>query len=254
VGLSGAKSNVTDRLISSFKQLLSEGALKPGSRLPPERDLASSFGVARSSLRQALKVLEIMGVISQRVGDGTYINTAAPSILSEPLEFLIILDGISTHELMEARLIVEPELAAHAAERALPSDLSAIRRELRNMQLSALNAPRFIEHDLAFHQSIFRASGNRVCTLMFSVVHELLEKLMTLTSRLVDPTHTLKLHKRIYSAIARGDAATARSRMQAHLIDAQRLLTETAVQDSQQRLTRRIGDLVQPRPTPQASK
>src|SRR3954468_5173264 len=103
------KEDVTVRLITIFKQLIAEGVLKPGGRLPAEREMAESFGVSRSSLRQALKVLEIMGVISQRVGDGTYLNAGAPSILSEPMEFLILLDGISFHELMEARLIVEPE-------------------------------------------------------------------------------------------------------------------------------------------------
>ncbi len=97
-----SKEDITSTLVGAFKQLISEGSLAPGSRLPPERELAESFGVSRSSLRQALKVLEIMGVISQRVGDGTYLNTAAASILSEPLEFLILLDGISFHESMEA--------------------------------------------------------------------------------------------------------------------------------------------------------
>src|SRR5215470_2292074 len=128
------KEDVTGTLIGVFKRLISEGSLAPGHRLPAERELAEMFGVSRSSLRQALKVLEIMGVISQRVGDGTYLNTAAPSILAEPLEFLILLDGISFHELMEARLIVEPELAARAAERASDDDLAEIRRELRAME------------------------------------------------------------------------------------------------------------------------
>ena len=71
------KDDVTGRLVGVFKNLISEGALTPGGRLPAERDLAEKFGVSRSSLRQALKVLEIMGVISQRVGDGTYFNSGA---------------------------------------------------------------------------------------------------------------------------------------------------------------------------------
>src|SRR5262245_1122917 len=87
------KEDVTGTLIGVCKRLISEGSLVPGHRLPAERELAELFGVSRSSLRQALKVLEIMGVISQRVGDGTYLNTAAPAILAEPLEFLILLDG-----------------------------------------------------------------------------------------------------------------------------------------------------------------
>src|SRR5262249_5698395 len=118
------KEDVTATLVGVFKRLISEGSLAPGHRLPAERELAEMFGVSRSSLRQALKVWYIMGVSWQRVGDGTYSNPAALSILAEPMEFLILLDGLSFHELMEARLIVEPELAARAAARAAPEDIA----------------------------------------------------------------------------------------------------------------------------------
>src|SRR5690348_16934468 len=124
------KADLTTRLLATFKQLIAEGALAPGARLPAERELASNLNVSRGSLRQVLKMLEIMGVVSQRVGDGTYMNAAAPSILSESMEFLILLDGISFEELMDARLIVEPELAARAAERATPESLAQLRQSL----------------------------------------------------------------------------------------------------------------------------
>ena len=103
----GSKEDVTVRVLTTFKRLISEGTLKAGSRLPPERELAEQFQVSRSSLRQALKVLEIIGVISQRVGDGSYVNETAGSVLGEPLNFLILLNGISFDELMEARMIVK---------------------------------------------------------------------------------------------------------------------------------------------------
>src|SRR5262245_17018520 len=200
------KEDVTGTLIGVFKRLISEGSLAPGHRLPAERELAEMFGVSRSSLRQALKVLEIMGVISQRVGDGTYLNTAAPSILAEPLEFLILLDGISFHELMEARLIVEPELAARAAARATLEDIAELRQALTEMEENRRDHARFTECDLLFHQTIFRLAGNRVCSLMFTVVHQSLERLIHLTSQLVEPEHTLQLHRRIFVAIRRRDA------------------------------------------------
>src|ERR1700737_1096044 len=81
------KDDVTQLLILRFQQLLSEGLLSPGTKLPPERELAANFGVARSSLRPALKVLEIMGVITQKVGDGSYLNRDASSVLAVPMEF-----------------------------------------------------------------------------------------------------------------------------------------------------------------------
>ena len=207
------KDDVTVKLIAVFKQLISEGTMAPGGRLPSERELATSFGVSRSSLRQALKVLEIMGVISQRVGDGTYLNSSAKAILSEPMQFLILLDGISVHELMEARLIVEPELAAQAAARATDEDIAAIRAELDAMEQSGLEIARLVDHDLRFHQAIFDAAKNRVCGLMFAVVHQSLKNLITMTSQVVAAEHTLVLHRRILNAIRKRDPEESRRRM-----------------------------------------
>ncbi|MGH7574213.1 MAG: FadR/GntR family transcriptional regulator [Longimicrobiales bacterium] len=220
--------NLTGSLVALFKQLIAEGALAPGDRLPSERELAERVGVSRSSLRQALKVLEMMGVISQRVGSGTRLNPAAASILAEPLEFLILLDGITFHELMEARLIVEPELAARAAERATSADLEALERAIAAMAESAEDPDRFVTSDLEFHQAVYAASGNRVCAMLFTVVHQSLEALVRLTSSRVDPSHTMRFHRRILTAIRQRDAEGARRRMREHLEDARTLLARGA--------------------------
>ena len=235
-----SKDDVTVKLIAVFKQLISEGTMTRGGRLPSERELAASFGVSRSSLRQALKVLEIMGVISQRVGDGTYLNSSAKAILSEPMQFLILLDGISEHELMEARLIVEPELAAQAAERATEEDIAVIRREVEAMEQATLDQRQFIEHDLLFHQSIFAAAKNRVCGLMFAVVHQSLKNLITLTSQVVDAEHTLVLHRRILNAIRKRDPDEARRRMREHLLDARELIAKASGRMDQVSIQSRI--------------
>jgi GntR family transcriptional repressor for pyruvate dehydrogenase complex len=237
------KEDITGTLIGIFKRLISEGSLVPGTRLPAERELAEMFGVSRSSLRQALKVLEIMGVISQRVGDGTYLNTAAPSILAEPLEFLILLDGISFHELMEARLIVEPELAARAALRATREDIAELHEVLTKMEASRRDHERFTTCDLLFHKTIFRLAGNRVCSLMFTSVHQSLERLIHLTSQLVEPEHTLQLHRRIYAAIRRNEPDEARHRMTEHLEDARELFKRATDLHAQSSLGSRIGEL-----------
>src|SRR6202522_448051 len=99
--------------------------------------MAKEFGANRASVRQALKVLEMMGVLSQRVGDGTYLSESAETILNEPIDFLVLLDDLSHHELFETRLIVEPELAARAAERATAEDLLALRAAVTEMQNSS---------------------------------------------------------------------------------------------------------------------
>ena len=244
------KEDVTVKLIAVFKQLIAEGTLEPGGRLPAERELAESFGVSRSSLRQALKVLEIMGVISQRVGDGTYLNKGDDAILREPMEFLILLDGISAHELMEARLLVEPELAARAALRASEEDIAEIHKELRAMETAKEDHARFVAHDLLFHQAVFQAAGNRVTSLMFSVVHKSLDKLINMTSQVVEPEHTLTLHRRIYQAIRKRDQDESRRRMTEHLLDARDLLTRAAEKQSHFQMAARIQSLKKKQPRP----
>lgn len=246
--------DLTSSLLALFKRLIAEGVLSPGDRLPPERELAEMVGVSRSSLRQALKVLETMGVISQRVGSGTRLNPAAASILAEPLQFLILLEGITFQELMEARLIVEPELAARAAVLATAEQVEALERAIVQMEESTADPDRFVASDLEFHQAVYRAAGNRVCTMLFTVVHQSLEDLVRFTSELVEPEHTIRLHRRILTAIRRRDPEAARLRMREHLQDARALLERAADAQVRSSLKGRLGALARGRRGGQAEK
>src|SRR5258708_1254172 len=210
-----ADSRVTAQLIAGIKLLISNGSVVPGSRFPPERELAKEFGVNRASLRQALKVLEIMGVLTQRVGDGTYLSSTAESILNEPIDFLVLLDDLSHHELFETRLIVEPELTAPAAERATAQDLSTLRTALFPMERSKNNRER-LDADLAFHDAIFRASGNRICHLLFRGIHRTLLTSMGQLSQRVSMDQPLMFHRRIYAAIRDRNPDEAKKAMREH--------------------------------------
>ncbi len=221
---SDSSDGVTNQLISGFKDLISRGVLLPGCKLPSERDLAPAFGVSRSSLRSALKALEAMGVIIQRVGDGTYLTSNSERILREPLELLILIDGITIEDLIETRLIVEPELAARAAERANVEDLDLMRESL-NVLRREKDQALLVRADLAFHEAIFRAARNPVCNRLFSLIHQSMVTSVGTTSRLVDPNHTLTYHEPIFKAIEKRRPTEARQRMTEHLMDARRLLS-----------------------------
>jgi GntR family transcriptional regulator, transcriptional repressor for pyruvate dehydrogenase complex len=223
----GTDTRVTAKLIASIKQLISRGQIAPGSKFPPERELAKDFGVNRASLRQALKVLEIMGVLTQRVGDGTYLSASAETILKEPLDFLILLDDLSHHELFETRLIVEPELAARAAERATVEDLAGLRQAIMAMERSRTNQAR-LEADVSFHECVFRASGNRICHLLFKVIHRSVLNSMGQLSRRVTLERPLSFHKKIYDAIRDKNPEGARNAMHEHILDAQALLAKSS--------------------------
>jgi GntR family transcriptional repressor for pyruvate dehydrogenase complex len=221
-------SRVTARLLSELKLMMATGEVTPGTRLPPERELAKRFGVNRGSLRQVLKVLEIMGVLTQRVGDGTYLNASAETILTEPLDFLIALDDLTHYELFETRLIVEPELAKRAAERATASDLAALRRAIADMENSHTLKDR-LEADIAFHECIFQAAGNRICQLMFRVIHRSLLSSMDQLHGIIEMDQPLAAHKAIYKAIAARNPDDAKRRMQVHLVAARELFVSQKV-------------------------
>jgi GntR family transcriptional regulator, transcriptional repressor for pyruvate dehydrogenase complex len=210
--------DVTAKLIANFKSLIAEGVFTPGGKLPPERELAHRFQVNRSSLRQALKVLQLMGVATQRVGSGTYLNPSATNILREPMEFLILMADITDEELLDARLIVETESAARAAQRATVEDLESLRQAIADMATSHSDTAR-LEADLAFHEAIFRASGNRVCRLIFTVIHRAILESMARIVKRSDVARPLSFHKQIYAAISSQNAEEAKLRMKEHLLD-----------------------------------
>ena len=219
------KEDVTHLLILRFQQMLSEGVISPGTKLPPERELAAHFQVARSSLRQALKVLEIMGVITQKVGDGSYLNRDASTVLAVPMEFLFLLDDTSVQELTELRFMIEPALAAKAAERANSDDIALLRQSLADLENSELDRVKLVAADLLFHRAIFQASGNRLTGRLFHTIHRAMLNMIMVTSQLVDLEHTVAFHRPILAAIEARDPERAASLMTAHLKDATDLLT-----------------------------
>lgn len=220
------KEDLTHLLILRFQQMLSDGVLTPGTKLPPERELAAFFKVARSSLRQALKVLEILGVITQKVGDGSYLNPDASSVLAVPMEFLFLLDDTTVEELSEFRFIIEPALAAKAADRANAADIALLRQSVADLESSRGDSLKLVASDLLFHRAIFQAAGNRLTGRLFYTIHNAMLNMITMTSKLVDIEHTAAFHKTILGAIERRDPEAASRLMTAHLIDATALLVQ----------------------------
>jgi len=218
-----AREDITVRLIRHFKNLIREGRMKPGCRLAPERELAQALKVNRASLRQALKVLQVMGILRQRVGDGTYLSGDPRGVFREPLEFLILMTGISNRELFELRLLVEPEMAATAAARAATEDLARMLVALDALEKSGSTAER-TEADLALHEAIFRAAGNRLCLFVFTVIQRAVLESMEQSAQRLEIGETLREHRAIYEAIQKGDAAAARRTMAAHLRNSWRSL------------------------------
>jgi GntR family transcriptional regulator, transcriptional repressor for pyruvate dehydrogenase complex len=232
------KDDLTNLLILRFQELMGKGLLAPGTKLPPERELASYFGVARSSLRPALKVLEIMGVITQRVGDGSYLNKDASSVLAVPLEFLFLLDDTSLQELIEMRLMIEPALAAKAAERANAQDMALLKQSIVDFENSKQDRVGLVAADLLFHRAIFQASKNRLAGRLFHTIHRAMLNMIMVTSQRVGIEHTLEFHRPIMLAIEKRNPELAARLMTDHLIDARDLM----LHDHEEQTSRQLRD------------
>src|SRR4029079_9796775 len=130
--------------------------------LPPERELAQSMGVSRSSLREALRGLSLLGVTEMRQGDGTYLPALDPDALMRPFGLVLALSDGQLQELFEARRVIEPELAALAAGRADEETLEALRRCADESAAAVADEEAFMRADLELHSLIARAASNSI--------------------------------------------------------------------------------------------
>jgi GntR family transcriptional repressor for pyruvate dehydrogenase complex len=150
----------TDQAIAKIKDLISSGEFTAGARLPTERELTQRFGLSRSSLREAVRALALVGVLESRVGDGTYVTTLEPELLLTGVGFVSdLVAGGSLLEMHRVRRILEPEATRLATPRLAADDFPQLVECLQRME-AAGSVPAFIEADTAFHGVILAACGN----------------------------------------------------------------------------------------------
>ena len=147
-------------VVQHVRALIERGELRPGDRLPPERELAVQLGVSRPSVRAGLRSLAAIGVLQTRHGAGTFITDGPPTLGSEPLSFLAALHGFTRDEMFEARRALEVGVAGLAAERATDDQIATIAEEVTGMFASLDDAQAFLIHDIRFHRAVAAASGN----------------------------------------------------------------------------------------------
>jgi GntR family transcriptional repressor for pyruvate dehydrogenase complex len=215
----------TAQVVSHVRMLIERGELKPGDRLPAERDLATQVGVSRPTIRAGLRTLAAMGVVQSRHGSGTYIPDGPPAFNTDALSFLAALHGFTREEMYEARRILEVGAAGLAAERATPEQVATLAEEVASL-FASMQAPQvFLVHDINFHRGVATASGNPIIASLVEMVSALYyerrrETAIRASER--DLRDAAEMHRRIYQAIRAKDADTARRAMHDHLIQASR--------------------------------
>lgn len=219
---------------SAFEQLISHvvnGDWKAGDRIPPERELCQQLGIARTSLREALKAMELVGMLDSRVGDGTFVCPRS-EFLARPLLWAFTgTDETELKDVMEARVMLERDLAGLAAERGSEDEIAKIGDAVRAMKDSVASGTLMIEADMRFHLAVAEAAHNGVLQNAVQLLRNLMRHWINLKLLIPNvPTRVLNQHVHIYEAIRARDADAARAAMRKHLEDTMRLVTQVIEQ------------------------
>jgi GntR family transcriptional repressor for pyruvate dehydrogenase complex len=222
---------VNEAIVRAIQDQIRRGELKAGDRLPPERQLAAMFDASRSSVREALRALELSGLVHSRHGEGNFVAETLGGAALTLVDFLER-QRAGLLDLSEARKLFEPYLASLAAGRATADDLEVLRRtadeEERQLQLGEAQAA--FRADRAFHHAIAAATGNQTLVTLHSYLSDLvaggrreaLENDIRRAQSAFD-------HQRVYQAIARRDGAAARAAMLRHLENVEQILMDAVL-------------------------
>jgi GntR family transcriptional repressor for pyruvate dehydrogenase complex len=211
------RTKVSDEIVNQIKNQISEGMLKPGDRLPPERELFKEFGVSRPSLREALNSLVAMGFLEVK-GKRTFVKSVASESMQNPLSLLIKTDTQKIFDLIEVRKAMEAWGAFLAAQRATEEDIKQLENSLKEMRRAFEEGRSWEKQDADFHLGIAQATHNTIQTHIMSTIYDLLRESVARVFK--DRSKVKKLldhHYRIFSAIKSHSPGKARERTLEHL-------------------------------------
>lgn len=220
--LNKSSNRFYEDIIERIKIMIAQGNLKPGDRLPSERELAEYFDVSRVPVREALKILEYMGVISNRRGDGMYLNSTDLASIFSKMNFAFSVTKRTLRELFEVRDALEASAAYHAALRRTDNDIANLRNSLEHMERiymtpeDTAETRRALSHE--FHTHLVTAAHNAVLSNIYDSLFELLDisKQITLTDHNYSE-HSQASHYEIFQCVVNGDSAGAQQAMINHM-------------------------------------
>lgn len=208
----------TMQVVNHIGALIESGALQPGDKIPPEREFAESLKISRASLRTGIGYLAAMGVLKVKHGVGTFVADGPPQLGKASFTLMGALHGFQPWQMFEARLMLESNLAALAAERGHEEHHSALAEEVTEMYAAVDKPSEYLIHDVLFHRIIAQASGNPIlAALMETITSALYEKRHKTVERSRDLRESAEMHREIYRAIRTRKPAEARQAMEEHL-------------------------------------
>jgi len=225
-----ARVTVSDEIVRRIIGFILELQLKPGDKLPTERELMAQLSVGRSSLREAIKTLSAVGVVRVAGREGMFVGGGDSTLFSKPLSWALLLGERSARSVVEARRAVEVELAGLAAERASDEGLAAIEHSLTNMRAAISDPQAFTRSDLEFHLTVAHAADSEVLYQLLQTLRHIVQAwIEKVLSGNEGHPRSFEEHVRLVEAIRTRDSAAAREAMALHLDRAaQRLLDVVA--------------------------
>ena len=221
--------SLSDEIVERIIDLISQRVLKPGDRLPSEKDLANQFGVGRTTIREALRSLAVLGVVDGRVGEGTFVSSTNRRYLEKALQWGLLIDRKDVQDLIETRLLLESQTAFWAAHRASQANLQEIEDAIDGMEQSIHDPESYLRADLQFHIFIAQASQNSILYHLVSMTRGYLQAWIQRSLSRPTPRKTqqraeisIQEHRKILQAIRSGNAEGARQAMNAHILSSSR--------------------------------
>lgn len=167
-------TKVYEQVIEQIEDMITNGVLKKGDRLPSERELVEQLGISRASIREALRSLEIIGLIESKQGEGNFIRENFDNTLFEPLSIMFMLNDCKIEEIFELRKVIEIETAALAAKKITTEEINELQMLVDNMKTSEDEDER-VKDDAKFHYTIAKASGNFLILSILNTVSSLMD-------------------------------------------------------------------------------
>jgi GntR family transcriptional repressor for pyruvate dehydrogenase complex len=212
----------TMHVVNHIRSLIENGTLQPGDQIPPEREFAAALKISRASLRTGIGYLAAMGVMKVRHGVGTFVADGPAEFGKASFSIMGALHGFQSWQMFEARIILESNLAALAAERGKEEHHAALAEEVAEIFASVENPSDFLIHDVLFHRILSQASGNPIlAAIMETITSSMYDKRRKTVERSIDLRESAEMHRKIYRAVRARKPLDARKLMEQHLRMAQ---------------------------------
>ena len=213
--------NKCDMVMDKILEFVTTGDYKPGDRLPPENFFTERFNVSRVTVRESIKKLSSMGVVTVKHGQGTFVNKISPSTLMLQLYPLMMLNKSDLGQLYDARICLESGIAGLAAKNRTQEDLDKLNGlvPLMNECIKDVNVERYNQLDMEFHTLIGNAAKNDILLMMYKMLNEVRKRGILISNRTLEAiTQSIQVHATLLKAIEQQDVDGARATMMEHII------------------------------------